>query len=603
MKKYGFLRKQILFYALVMMTTFLILISSVHIRIMDDGREKNLLGQELLTASSVEQVDSYLDQLMLTAAYFAHDSEIVNMMEQLHTEENDPTKNHFETNPDAQAQISQIFTRSNAITPPILHITVYNEAGDFVCTDPTPEHLLHGAAFVSREDRLAQLQERFSVEQREFLLMGPDSRLSSTCDIDESVIRITVPIRSYDGAVIYGYLDVYQSVDTLLSRLNRNRQASIKTYLAEDSLLFHLNQSKQASIETYLFLDAESGRGRQFYPADRPFPDTDTGDYLETEMQSHYGWYVVVLQKRADALTPYKTLLVCVYLGCLALFLMMFACVFLIVRHYNKPILELSRRVKEASLTNLPDLPVTDNVTNDIRELEHAVNHMLQRIKASVELEQQAYLNALQAQMKPHFLYNCLSVISSISRTECETSTVPQFCSHLAAMLRYETTYQNDLVRLEDELENIRNYLALMKVRYAQYISYEVQAEEALLQLPLPRLVLQPLVENCFKHGFKAVAPPWHLSVRAFREDRQWVIQVADNGIGFDDTKRQELEQQAETLMNHLSDGYTDLKIGGLGLANTIVRLRLMSTDPVFFSITPNEPTGAIITLRGELHD
>ena len=115
--------------------------------------------------------------------------------------------------------------------------------------------------------------------------------------------------------------------------------------------------------------------------------------------------------------------------------------------------------------------------------------------------------------------------------------------------------------------------------------------------------MLQPLVENCFSHGFKGVKPPWRLTLRAFRQAGQWVIAIADNGAGFEQDRLERLRVQVEQLMQDLKAGTANLQIGGLGLASTIVRLRLMTAQQTDFSITPNAPTGTVVTLRGEFHD
>ena len=182
--------------------------------------------------------------------------------------------------------------------------------------------------------------------------------------------------------------------------------------------------------------------------------------------------------------------------------------------------------------------------------------------------------------MKPHFLYNCLATVSSMA-VELDDETIPRFCDYLTSILRYESTYENGLVTLADEVRNLRNYLDLMKMRYEDDLTYEIHVDEALLDLRLPRLVLQPLAENCFDHGFRAVAPPWHIALRVFRDSGQWVIQLRDNGSGFDEEKQRQLESQIEKMTANLRESYTDLKIGGMGLANTIVRLRLTLDEEV----------------------
>ena len=99
------------------------------------------------------------------------------------------------------------------------------------------------------------------------------------------------------------------------------------------------------------------------------------------------------------------------------------------------------------------------------------------------------------------------------------------------------------------------------------------------------------------------MAPPWHISIRVFREDRFWVIRIADNGVGFDEEKKTILTQNIDKLAENLGQTYSELKIGGLGLSNTITRFRLTMDDEVSYAIEDNDPRGTVITLRGPLHD
>ena len=580
MKKLGFLQKQLLVYSLLLMVAVAILIFWAHSYIIDISQEKARITQEQLTDAALEHVDSYLDHLMLIATQVAHDSEIVSIMEQLYHEGNDPAENYFETDAQAQRRIAELLSRHNQIKDPVHRIDVHNSYGDYICTDPTPELLQSGAAFVHQDYFLSFLSLAFVRDARDFIMMGPDPEATIPETIGEDHIYMMMPIKNHAETEIYGYVEVYQPLEPLFSQLNMD---------------------KRTGIDVYLFYEMDGHPGGQIYPTDQTFPDTETGSYHKTQLQSYYDWFVILLQDQEEFLASYHSMLLYLLLGGAALFALLFICVYLLVRYTNRPILQLSRRVKETTLTGLPEQSGQEIASDEVKELERSFDHMLQRLKTSVELEQQAYLKALQAQMNPHFLYNCLCVISSLSSAECENSAIPNFCSHLASMLRYETTYRNETVTLAEELDNVRDYLALMKVRYEHHFSYEIEIDESLLSLPLPRLVLQPLVENCFSHGFKSVEPPWRLSIRVFREENRWVIRVADNGCGFPEEKRQELLRQVESTLSDL--GGADLQIGGLGLVNTIIRLRIMSADAISFSITPNDPTGTILTLRGVCHD
>jgi len=578
MKKFGFLGKQIFAYSLLMMAVVVLLIFLAHSYVIDISQEQAEITQEQMTTSALSQVDSYLDRIMLITTQVAHDSEVVSLMEQLYNGENDPNVNYFEENP----QLAELLDQHNEIKDPVYRIAVFTANGDYICTDYDEETLRASVEFVKQDWFQEFLPRAFITEERNFIMMGPRLRFFPNNYTKNNHIYMLMPIKNHEETEIYGYVQVFHTLEPLFAQLDLD---------------------KRTDTDIYLFFERNKGdRGGQIYPTDMDYPDTSAGNYHETVVQSHYRWFVVLLQDQDAFLASYHNMLFYLILGGVALFILLFLCVFLLVRHTSKPLLNLSRQVRETSLTNLPELTHTNDTLDEIKELEQSFETMFQRLQTSMQLEQQAYLKALQAQMKPHFLYNCLATVSSMA-VELDDTRIPKFCDYLTSILWYESTYENGLVSLSDELKNVRNYLELMKMRYEDDLTYELEAEESLLTLPLPRLVLQPLAENCFDHGFRIVAPPWHVSIRVFREDRFWVIRIADNGVGFDEEKKTILTQSIDKLAENLGQTYSELKIGGLGLANTITRFRLTMDDEVSYAIEDNDPRGTVITLRGPLHD
>ena len=145
---------------------------------------------------------------------------------------------------------------------------------------------------------------------------------------------------------------------------------------------------------------------------------------------------------------------------------------------------------------------------------------MLLRINKSISFEMRAYLRALQSQMNPHFLYNMLSAIVESGEEENSPRTVAM-CMKLTEMMRYIADYNNDRVSFEAELQHARNYLDLMKERYEERFSYEIHADADALPILVPKLIVQPLAENCFKHGFSGCKPPWRIEIRAAPQERR----------------------------------------------------------------------------------
>ena len=582
MKKFGFLQRQILIYSFLMISAILVLTVLAQSYIMQIAREKNTAAQEQLGISTVRQVDSYLEQLMLVATQIAHDSEIVETMEMLNMQENDPEENYFINDADTRSQIAATLANHNELTTPFYRIDVFNLSGDYVSSSDSPEIIQAGIAFTKDQDYRDFLGRVFVDQKRDFILLGPLEFFLPTDLKGEDYIYMEVPIKSYDGSQIYGYVNVYQSLDELYAQIDTGKQTATDVYLC-----YEINVGEL---------------GAAFYPPNQRLPDTSTGEYIEIVHQSNYGIFVVLLQNQAEFLSSYQNIQFFLYGVSFILFVLLFICIYLLVHHTNKPILELNKKVRMANLDQVPKQQVARQGTDEVQELEASFDAMMERMKTSVELEKKAYLKALQAQMNPHFLYNCLSTISSMG-VESENEEIPVFCDHLAAILRYETVYEDKAVTLADELQNVRNYLELMKLRYEDDFTYVLDVDESLLSIPMPRLILQPMVENCFEHGFQSVTPPWHVAIRMAREDGQWCISIADNGCGFDEETRSQLRQQVAHVMEHLGEAYTGLKIGGLGLVNTIVRLRLVSGDRLSYDISPNTPTGTIVTLKGMIPD
>ena len=232
---------------------------------------------------------------------------------------------------------------------------------------------------------------------------------------------------------------------------------------------------------------------------------------------------------------------------------------------------------------------------------------MLLRLRQSMDenirrqsYEMKANMIALQAQMDPHFLYNTLTVIKSLSR-EKNTAQITRTCDYLVKMLRYISSYDDHTVSLNQELAHTENYLELMKIRFEDQFTYtfSIDSDVDTENLRIPKLTLQPLVENCFQHGFKTVAPPWNVYVHFWQEENHWFVNVTDNGTGITPDKKEELMNKIEEFLSHPSDSISSMKIGGMGLVNTVARLKLRYKSQILFDITALPNGGTSVTLGG----
>ncbi|MBQ9908327.1 MAG: sensor histidine kinase [Treponema sp.] len=200
---------------------------------------------------------------------------------------------------------------------------------------------------------------------------------------------------------------------------------------------------------------------------------------------------------------------------------------------------------------------------------------------------QKAEMKALQAQITPHFLYNTFDTIVWLAEEE-KTDEVVRITKAFSDFLRISLSRGHEWITIGQELEHIKNYLTIQKIRYADILNYKIEADESLLNFKMIKLVLQPLVENAIYHGIKNKRGRGELSVKAGYADeghRKILFEVKDNGAGFTPERlsevRTELSSGAEDSEN-LSSVY--------GLYNVNKKLRLYYGEQTKGLIIESEP-------------
>ena len=290
-------------------------------------------------------------------------------------------------------------------------------------------------------------------------------------------------------------------------------------------------------------------------------------------------------------------------IGYLAVLLLVILSVLFIARRLSKPLVLLADTVGMININTLPETLPVDEGIEEVNSLKVAFANMIARINESIIHERRAWLLALQSQMNPHFLYNMLSVISSAA-LESGNDKIMDMCQRMSSMFRYVANYDETTVTVQAELEHVSNYLELMKERYEDYFDFEIDADDKIRQMLVPKLVLQPIAENCFIHGFKDIEPPYFIRIEAVADSSEWTIRIIDNGSGIDDKKKgiliKKINQYQRQYQNSLPENYASMKIGGMGLVSTILRFKLQNSGGIEYSIEDNNPVGTIISIRGE---
>ena len=180
---------------------------------------------------------------------------------------------------------------------------------------------------------------------------------------------------------------------------------------------------------------------------------------------------------------------------------------------------------------------------------------------------------ALQSQMNPHFYYNTLACISILAENG-ETEEVAAMCQKLSSIMRYITNPEESEVTLEKEFRYLEEYMYCMKVRYQDSLRFRISLREAMREIRIPKLSIQPLVENAVKYGTGNL-PPWSISVDRLMDENQWYVTVTDSGRGLEKTVLQQLRQRLADVDAHPERELAKLKIGGMGIVNVYIRWQM----------------------------
>jgi len=311
------------------------------------------------------------------------------------------------------------------------------------------------------------------------------------------------------------------------------------------------------------------------------------------------GWRVVAARRESDFLRPVAQIGL---LGGLVTLLILAASALAVSRLALRITTPIDRMRSALSTLELGELAGGSPLfppagLDELEGLEAAFAEMQRKLHSSMSdaleaktHETRATMLALQSQMDPHFIYNMLTTIS-IMAEERRHDSIKEAIGHLAHLLRYISSGSSSFVTLEAEVEYARRYLACMKIRFGEGLEYSISLPRELSGIVVPKLILQPLVENCMKYGINR-EPPLRVDI-AVTEGEGWLACVRDDGPGFTGEALEYLNAPAPG-----EDGAL-LEIGGLGLRNIAARMRLHYSDQAVFRAENSPEGGASVTIGG----
>lgn len=231
---------------------------------------------------------------------------------------------------------------------------------------------------------------------------------------------------------------------------------------------------------------------------------------------------------------------------------------------------------------------IQENADLEKKLQEQALKNLeMDRVMKSLELK------ALQSQINPHFLFNTLNVISKLAYIE-GAEKASDLITSVSQLLRYNLGRLDRPTTLSIELNQIKQYFKIQEARFRDRIHYLWEVDESCLDMPIPSLILQPIVENAFIHGIDSLQSGAWIAISVQRHDNRTVIRISDNGVGMTPEKIRQILSPTETLGESREGHMTSL-----GMQNVAMRLRLYydEADCILIESSPQKGTTVILNL------
>lgn len=334
-------------------------------------------------------------------------------------------------------------------------------------------------------------------------------------------------------------------------------------------------------------------------------PASGEDELLSVHYSELTGWTTVLIVSERELLSPLSAFSKKTVLVAFVILLMAIVLSFAAARRIASPIQKIHRAVRNYQLEDAGTGRIAsrelNSGLNELDQLHWEFQRMSARVKESMDdlllaqsQELQSRLVALQSQMNPHFLYNTLATIQVMAEENMNEQIV-SLSENMSGFLRYISS-DASLVTMETELQHTRNYLEINQIRFGSKLAFSFAVDERITQDQIPKLVIQPLVENAIKFVTRT-QPDWLIQVVGRLEGDRWIIEVTDNGAGFSEEslqtladKRREMERMGEIPM---------LQLNGMGLLNIYIRLRLTYGDSALFQVNNLPSGGASIVIGG----
>ena len=565
----------------IMVTVFYMVFHSRAFNERGKYEEENLVNMEAYLNSYLEEVDSIAKNVNYN--YYLQD-----YLETVIKEEDDYVDSGIGKNMRSYEMSSQAFSDTLLSRADISSIMIFGKK----------KMLLNRSMYTYQKVALDYSKldwyAKAVAKPQDAIITGPNRH--SFFDTDDEVISLSREVQSYENGTFRG---------VILINLNMNKITEICNSFQEkqENFICIINDKGE------LVYEQQNGRERFAFDEkeNRQELNTALGKTKESCFRLNYrgekylvtrtdmkttGWTLV-------SMVPYKSVMAETMaisgVMILAVAITLIVTLLLLNRILTgvvKPLKKLEKYMVQVNPDNM-DQRMEILTDDEIGHLSMKFNQMMDRIRNLKEqvIEEQEdkrkyELQALQAQINPHFLYNTLDSI--IWMAETNDSNIVAMTEALAKLFRISLNKGNEEISLERELEHVKNYLIIQSMRYADKFTYEISAEPGVERCRTVKLILQPIVENCIYHGIKKKRGTGKITIRAYRREQNLIIEVSDDGCGMPE----------EICRKILSDEIESENISGsgIGVKNVNERIQLRFGKKYGLSYSSEEGVGTTVT-------
>ncbi|HEM8918060.1 TPA: sensor histidine kinase [Enterococcus faecium] len=391
------------------------------------------------------------------------------------------------------------------------------------------------------------------------------------------------------GSIFIGFQK--KELDMILENLTSFNGLSLYMISGTTNRLytFHDNKIAKETFERQEMIITESLKKNSQLPID----DLEKNNFVQHQELSDDYRILAVLDKKSVKIETGKNLAPLI-IGIIILDNILLIFLYKTFKRYSQQVSIVMQAMDQTAAGNLETRIDITNTEYELKELSIGINEMLDSINQFVEdiykleiKQQDAHMRALQAQINPHFLYNTLEYIRMYAISE-GSEELADVVYAFSALLRNNTN-QEKTITLKEELDFCEKYVYLYQLRYPNRVAYHFMIDPDLEKIEVPKFVIQPLVENYFKHGIDFTRFDNALSVKVLQEGKRVRIIIKDNGKGMTEKRLKQIEEK-------LSHPKVELH-GSIGLQNVNERLRASFGSSYYMSLENNETGGLTVSI------